>query len=336
MQSRSMSPSPRSSPLSLPHGDTIGRGENYEDEDEDMFFGVGPQDSSFMFSVTEGTPSPRSKKTGKAVLPKKYKPRDSGVVMTDDDEMGMAVSASVSGDGLSVMPGASMSVNSICSDGDEGLVTPGVVPGIASGWPEATVVVSEFDDTGEKAVNGSLDGGEGGVDVDAFILRMLATAAKGPREKRKVPGTPVKKIKTSYLKGDRPWQSAVANKVGLGFDWEAKKGKPPRKSLPAAFPALARKGGKSPMDPNTDSEGEMEESPSGRKDKYVGLGLGRPSVPIVKDELPVMQRTRWLMRRSSSGAFSSGSDTASVIGTPTRVKGRGTFGTWLISFECMY
>ena len=35
---------------------------------------------------------------------------------------------------------------------------------------------------------------------------------------KKMPGTPVKKVKTSHnFGGDRPWQSAVAAKVGFGF-----------------------------------------------------------------------------------------------------------------------
>ncbi|KAF7315533.1 hypothetical protein MIND_00068600 [Mycena indigotica] len=91
--------------------------------------------------------------------------------------------------------------------------------------------------------------------------------------------------------------------------FEPKNGKP-RKSLPAAFPALGRNPSQPTQDIGTDSEGE-DESPSGHRDKYVGLGLGRP-----------IARTRWLSRRSSSGAFSSGSDTNSLTGTPTRAKGR--------------
>ncbi|KAF8210427.1 kinase-like domain-containing protein [Mycena galopus ATCC 62051] len=224
---------------------------------------------------------------------------DSGVVLSEDDD-----------DDFLGVPCASTSVSSIYSE-DEGLVTPGVEPEAGSGWPSVVGV----------------DGGafESPVDVDAFIRRTLAAGAKAGTQTKKAPGTPVKKVKTSYLLGgpERPWQSAVAHKVGLpGFSWD-KNGKhagasKPRKSLPAVFPALqsqARKHGKAPMDPTTDSEGE-DESPSSKRggDKYVGLGLGRPGPG------GVAARSRWLTRRSSSGTFSSGSDTASLAGTPTRAK----------------
>ncbi|KAJ6587067.1 kinase-like domain-containing protein [Mycena vulgaris] len=287
MQTRPVTPSPRSSPPRIPV-------ELADDDEQDMFFGASRPDPSFSFSVTADTPSPRTKKPN-ATIAKKYNSRDSGVALSeDDDDPGH----------LGFMPRASTSVSSIYSD--EGLVTPGLEPEVGSGWP--------------SVVMGDSSAFEGGVDVDAFIRRTLAAGSKGAgpsaAQPKKAPGTPVKRVKTSYLAGDRPWQSAVAHKVGLpGFSWESKHGKAPRKSLPAVFPALGgRKHGKAPLDPNTDSEGE-DESPSGRRDKYVGLGLGRPGKGGVA-------RTRWLTRRSSSGAFSSGSDTASIAGTPTRPKGR--------------
>ncbi|KAJ6625482.1 hypothetical protein B0H10DRAFT_2211808 [Mycena sp. CBHHK59/15] len=283
MQNRPVTPSPRSSPPCV--------SKVLDDDDEqDMFFGASHPDPSFTFSVTANTPSPRIKKPD-AALAKKYNLRDSGVVLTDDET-----------DHLNIMPRASVSVSSIYSD--DGLVTPGLEPEAGSGWP--SVVVGE---TGAP---------EGGVDVDAFIRRTLAAASRGVgAQPKKAPGTPVKRVKTSYLAGTRPWQSAVAHKVGLpGFGGEGKHGKAPRKSLPAVFPMLGRRSGKAPPDPSTDSEGE-EDSPSDRRDKYVGLGLGRP---VAKSS--VASRTRWLTRRSSSGAFSSGSDSASLSGTPTRPKGR--------------
>ncbi|KAJ7496138.1 hypothetical protein B0H11DRAFT_2001986 [Mycena galericulata] len=290
MQTRPATPSPRSSPPTIPS-------ELDDDDEQDMFFGAARPDTSFSFSVTAGTPSPHSKKPD-AALAKKYSLRDSGIVLSDEDE---------DDDADHLMPRASTSVSSIYSD--EGLVTPGIEPEDGSGWP--------------SVVDGDSGGPEGDVDVDAFIRRTLAAGAKvtGPgAHAKKAPGTPVKRVKTSYLVGDRPWQSAVAHKVGLpGFSWDPKAGggggKAPRKSLPAVFPALGgRKHGKAPLDPTTDSEGE-DESPSGRRDKYVGLGLGRPGKGGVA-------HPRWLARRSSSGAFSSGSDSASLAGTPTRAKGR--------------
>ncbi|KAJ7188087.1 kinase-like domain-containing protein, partial [Mycena filopes] len=286
IQSRPATPSPRSSPPPVPI--------ELDDDEQDMdaFFGASRPNPSFVFSVNAGTPSPRTRKAD-APLAKKYSLRDSGVVLSDDDDDDE--------DGDHLMPRASTSVSSIYSD--EGLITPGIEPEMGSGWP--SVVVTDTVD--------------GGADMDAFIRRTLAAGAKAGTAPKKAPGTPVKRVKTSYLVGDRPWQSAVAHKVGIpGFSWAPKNGKAPRKSLPAVFPALqaGRKHGKAPLDPATDSEGE-DESPSGRRDKYVGLGLGRPG-----PNKNIAARTRWLTRRSSSGAFSSGSDSASLSGTPTRAKGR--------------
>ncbi|KAF5380622.1 hypothetical protein D9615_004544 [Tricholomella constricta] len=300
IQTREPSPSPKSSPPARAI-----RSNSQDDYDQDMFFGSGTQDSSFMFSVTEGTPSPRTTKTNPTTLPRKYKPRDSGVVLSDDEDDNM----SIGGDYLHVMPPASTSVGSIHSDTDDNLVTPGCGPEASSGWP--SVFVTGTDDAGS---------GEG-LDVDAFIMRTLAAASKGTHDmKKKVPGTPVKKVKTTYLPGGaRPWQSAIASKVGLRYDVEPKKGKVPRQSLPAAFPPVGKKGGKLTLD--TDSEDD-EDSPGRRRDKYVGLGLGRPSASTPQDGNPLMSRTRWLMRRSSSGAFSSGSESMSSSGTPTRVKSK--------------
>ena len=336
-----------------------------EDDDDDMFFDV-PKDSSFVFSVTEGTPSPR--KHSGAGLKKKYKPRDSGVVVSDDEgnntmsvapsmEFGMrkggtlGASGSIGGlgDYLSVMPRASTSVNSIYSDVDLELVTPGYGPGEKSGWPDAYVVAD-----GQGAGEGGA--GEGGVDVDAFILRTLAAATQGPKDRRgseglhahhthgdgkeygmKIPGTPVKKVK------GRLWQSAAAAKVGgLGFDLDlgldgkggkGGKGMAPRKSMPAVFSWKERGG-------DTESEGE-EDSPSFRRDaRYEGLGIGKPGAVSGKGAGAAFSKPRWLIRRSSSGIFSGGSDVS--VGTPT--KGQGTkfiilFFNWInsiFSFHGIY
>ncbi|KAG6842142.1 hypothetical protein C0991_001635 [Blastosporella zonata] len=302
IQTRDPSPSPKSSPPAT----SGARYYDQDDYDQDMFFSGIPQDSSFIFSVTEGTPSPRSKRVSPTTLPRKYKPpRDSGIALSDDDEM--------SGDYLNVVPGASTSVGSIHSDAEDNLVTPGFGPEAGSGWP--SVFVSGTDDAGS---------GER-LDVDAFIMRTLAAASKSQGGKKRVPGTPVKKIKTTYLPGGaRPWQSAMAVKVGPRFDFEvAKKGNAPRQSLPAAFPPVG-KVGKKPikllLDPDTESEDDNE-SP-GRRGNYAGLGIGRPSASTPTDGNPLNLRARWLMRRSSSGAFSSGSESLSSSGTPTRAKSK--------------
>lgn len=301
MQSRSMTPSPRSSPLALPEGNSR---HNAEPDEEDMFFGAGRRDSSFVFNVTQGTPSPERK----ASLPVKYSLRDSGIAMSDDDEMS-STGSSVGGGSLHVLPNVSTSAGSICSD--DGLVTPGFGPEENSGWPAV------------KGADNHPNTVEGGVDVDDFIIRTLAAASKGPQQPTKrIPGTPVKKVRMSYLGPDRPWQSAVASKVGLRDDCDFKK--VPRKSLPAAFPALGKKGNKTFSDQSTDSEGE-EESPSTRKDgKYINLGIG---LPPGKGPMSALPRNKLLMRRSSSGAFSSGSESTSLSNTPTRPKGAGTQST---------
>jgi mitosis inhibitor protein kinase SWE1 len=230
-------------------------------------------------------------------------------VVSDDDDHLMSIS-----DHLPV-PAVSTSANSLQSDEEDSLITPGVTPDGSSGWPKVFITgTDEVSSQDLRPVSGE------GSDVDAFIMRTLAAASKGPEEgKKKVPGTPVKRMKKTYLV-ERPWQSAVAAKIDRD-DWDTRKGKVPRKSLPAAFPGLGQKAAKLTLDQCSDSE-EEEDSPSSRRN-YVGLGLGRPSVSTPQNGLPLMPRTRWLMRRSSSGAFSSGSDSQSSVGTPTRVNGKG-------------
>ncbi|KAJ3566472.1 hypothetical protein NP233_g6981 [Leucocoprinus birnbaumii] len=294
-------PSPASSPDNAGFVST--------DVDDDMEFDDDPPASSFILSVTANTPPHPSVKPN---LQSKFKPRDSGVVVSDDDG-GMTFANSQSlekGDSLFPAARSSTSVSTAFSDNDENLVTPGLAPDSGSPWPDAAVFIRGTDDNGLRVSHGSL---ESGVDVDAFIMSTLASAANGPQEvTKKVPGTPVKKVRTTFLGGDRPWQSAVAAKVGPRLDFNDKKA--PRKSLPAVFPIIPRRGEKS-VD-SSDSEQEQD-SPSSRKDsKYGKLGLGRPTadVPLA------LTRTRWLMRRSSSGAFSSSSESASLSATPTRNK----------------
>ncbi|KXN85340.1 Mitosis inhibitor protein kinase wee1 [Leucoagaricus sp. SymC.cos] len=296
-------PSPVSSPDNASFVNT--------DIDDDMDFDDYPPNSSLVLNVMANTPSPLTKTT----LQTKYKPRDSGVVVSDDNG-GIAFANTKSLEGghfLFPIAQSSTSVSSNFSDNDEGLVTPGVAPDSGSCWSDTNIFIRGTDDNGRTS-HGSL---EGGVDVDAFIMKTLASAANGPHEvMKKVPGTPVKRSRTTFLAGDRPWQSAVASKVGPRLDFNEKKA--PRKSLPAVFPVIPRHGDQS-ID-SSDSEGEQD-SPSSRKEpKYGNLGLGRPSATDVPLALT---RTRWLMRRSSSGAFSSGSESASLSTTPTRNKATG-------------
>ena len=296
-QTRNVSPSPRSSPCRV-ENDSHHRDTDME-ADEDMFFGP---DSSFVLNVTSETPSPQSK----TALPVKFQHRNS-VLVSDEEDM-LSTGSSTVGDFLQAMPKASISVTSICSD--EGLKTPGTAP--ESDWPTAAIYVDAGDDQHPYGLTS-----EAGVDVDAFIIRTLAAASKGPHLPKRIPGTPVKKIRMSYFGNERPWQSAVASKIGLRDDCDFNKMKKlPRKSLPAAFPPT---GAKPSCDQTTDSEDEQESPITGRK-KYSNLGLGQPSG---KNAISGIPRSRWLMRRSSSGAFSSGSDSASLANTPTRSKGIG-------------
>lgn len=281
---------------------------NYSEEDTDIddFFS-GPSDSSFAFTVIDSTPSrPRNTTT---FLPKKYKPRDSAVLFESDD------------DRIPSMPGASSSLSTINSG--DGLITP-VYPNNASGWPSR-------DGPLVAGLDNDFFGPDSDVysrsEADAFIMRLLTGSAKPVHSKeggtKRMPDTPVKKVKTTHFAVERPWQSAFTRKIGSEeFDYlapppgrgggkKAGPSKKPRKSLPAAFP--------------TPSGGTDADSPTERKDsKYAGLGLGRPR-ENPKNAPSTTGRTHWLMRRGSSGAFSSissGSD-HSATATPTRPKDKG-------------
>jgi len=117
------------------------------------------------------------------------------------------------------------------STSDLELVTLGSGPCAESGWPDAVAVRGFGFDVVDRTEGDVGVGMTSDTDIDAFILRTLAVATKGPKGWRvseggywlnlkKVPGMPVKKVKTRHnLSGnsDRPWQSAVAVKVGYGF-----------------------------------------------------------------------------------------------------------------------
>lgn len=360
------------------------------DDDEAQFFLGGSPDSAFTFALTGETPSPKKKQRMDPIemLPKKFNPRDSGIALDESDDGG-------DGDGRedfprsgSVgmgMPAASTSVSTMNSESDgEALVTPGFVPGPGSGWP-GIVDLDDEDEEDELSTRSALRTNHlvesprgttlntGDRSVDAFIMRTL-TAGSKPAQKAggdmRPPGTPVKRLKTTHHLMDRPWQSAVASKIGFPEFDEAQRleklGRPkPRKSLPAVFPfplgsgvggkpkverhrkdALNFGGVTMPSQPlmlppsgilntmNTmsmDLEGDDEEaSPTLKRDpKYDGLGLGRPSFTIPAFAKPGVDgkgKPSWLMRRSSSGAFSSGSETCtSGSATPTRLMPRGIF-----------
>ena len=85
----------------------------------------------------------------------------------------------------------------------------------------------------------------------------------------------------------------------------------PRKSLPATFPHLSEMELVRALTGSDSEDDDKSISPSSRRDgKYMGLGLGQPPTAG-----PVSQ-TWWLMQRSSSRIFFSGSETS--VATPTR------------------
>ncbi|KIL68822.1 hypothetical protein M378DRAFT_8264 [Amanita muscaria Koide BX008] len=289
IQPRAVFPSPESSPARGSYGQPR---RSSVDADEDAFFNSS-SNMSFQMCVTEGTPSPRTRRLDPGTLQRKYRARDSGVVISDDDEES-PLNSSSNGNASNMMPRASTSDGSLNSD--DGLITPGIAPDLGSGWPTTDIFIHGTDDTLRQ---------DSEVDVDTFIMRTLSTASKGANDGvKKAPGTPVKRARTTFVGTDRPWQSAVAPKVGLRYDLGGRTSKVPRKSLPAV---LTRK-----MDDEQSTESEREDdSPIASRGKYSGIGLGRPQLPAAA------------VMRNSSGAFSSGSDSASLIGTPTRTRGNG-------------
>jgi mitosis inhibitor protein kinase SWE1 len=292
-------------------------------------------DHSFSFSFD----SPN--KLGRRIsLPSKYQDRaeDSGVVLSDD-EHGLGILENRRQSIRSTVPSASTSVSTIqtqSSGGEDifasGFVTP-LDPHPRSGWPVVVGIASDDDEVDDRST-ASRDSQV----VDEFIMKALVSGAK-VTEPKKAPGTPTKKTKT-FIGAKRPWQSAVAQKIGLkGFGDDADdkgktaKKKVPRKSMPAKLSMHLHSKEKSRVSDDEDEE-EDELSPSSHKtgmNLYTGLGLGRPSGVKPRQSNPsqssigsVAGRAKWLMRRSSSGAFSfsSGSDTASSAGTPVGTKGQ--------------
>ena len=321
-------------------------------DEADLFFSSGPADSSFAISLQRGcTPSPKKKQKCESLdpLPKKFRPRDSGVVLSDsDDDLGLAFDDHTNFV-MAAMPRVSTSVSMVASSFDEHeLVTPGIAPSAASGWP--TVV--NLDDDHLSASHSTMGMSRG---VDAFILRTLAAegsvSTQRETEPKQVPGTPVKKVKTARLVGGvtRPWQSAVAHKIGFkDFDdvpcQGVGKGKgKPRKSLPAAFPGLGRtkepktmkkerqvppRTAPSASERDADVDLDDGDSPTMRRDaKYDGLGLGWPTTRLPPFARPSGEgktgKAHWLMCRSSSGAFSTASDASSANATLTRLTPTG-------------
>lgn len=309
--------------------------------------------SPISVNVMQSTPSPRSKVAPvTSKLEKKYRPRDSGIVLSEDESNGTLPNGAPKfvppaprhrytlGRSESVnltMPPASTSVSTLGSgSSDQELITPVFGPSTSSAWPllnsSSTASSLSVPDVGS---------------VDAFILNTLMQAERRGEHLQSMgaeggsgmrpPGTPQKRVKTAVaFGGARLWQSAVASKIGLDFGNDededenaegcgkgktdkakARNKKMPRKSLPAAFPLLSkasrRRGRGAGAEDSDDEIGQHDASPTERRALYDGLGLGRPSVSKAAS-------TGWLLRRSSSGAISSattGSGSMSGDGSPS-------------------
>jgi mitosis inhibitor protein kinase SWE1 len=310
--------------------------------------------SSLSVNVTQSTPSPRSKVApGISKLQKKYRPRDSGIVLSEDEgnstgpngapefvppaprhryTLGRSESVNLS------MPRASTSVSTLGSgSSDQELITPIFGPSTSTGWPLLNSSSSTASSLGVSDVGS----------VDAFILNTLMQAARHGEHAQlggvdggggmRPPGTPQKRVKTAApFGGARLWQSAVASKIGFDFGNDedddgneegcakgqtdkakAKRKKAmPRKSLPAAFPLLSRTdrgGGTAPSAEESDEDLGQHDA-SPTERKALYDGLGLGRPSVSK-----AAGTGWLLRRSSSGAISSttaGSGSMSGDGSP--------------------
>ena len=310
--------------------------------------------SSLTVKVMQNTPSPRSKfSSAMSNLEKKYRPRDSGIVLSEDESnstgphappdfvppaprhrytLGRSESVSLS------MPTASTSVSTLGSgSSDQDLITPILGPSMGSGWPQFPASSSTASSLGVPNVNS----------VDAFILHTLMQAARRGEHTQlggvdggggmRPPGTPHKRVKTAAaFGGARLWQSAVASKIGFDFGNDededdneegcakvqadkikAKRNrKAPRKSLPAAFPLLSKASrGRGRALGAEDSDEEFGQNDTSPTERKTTYdGLGLGRPSAIK-----AAGTGWLLRRSSSGAISratSGSGSMSGDGSP--------------------
>lgn len=287
-----------------------------------------PVESSFAFSVTAISPQNRTY-SPRERIPKKFKkPRDSGVALSDDeaDSFLKPLQARTATD---PQPSTSYSTSSEATLFDESFVTPCHEPNVSSGWPKPSDVSTQS--------------------IDEFIVKTLVAGTKdGGGAPKRMPTTPQKRTKTTFLglPAQRPWASAVASKMTYLPDKDQKLPKPdfgslmdsgnsvgslrgtqskdrPRKSCPSdmRFPSvdmhLSRAEAMDLLKCSvSSSEAEISPSrthivPPPRHRTYGDVGMGRPGSKL---------SAQFLLRRSSSGAFSSSSEASdgSHLGTPTR------------------
>lgn len=197
-------------------------------------------------------------------IPKKYKPRDSGIAGIDDslDILDTAVAQRLMSDD--------------CID----LVTPSLEPSTHSAWPVELTDPSNVDQ------------------LDDIIFKTLATGAAANKDKKPVPGTPVKRAQYAH---SRPWMTAAkpADVLrGAGV---------PRKSLPLSFPSLSQL--------QNSPDGSPSERSFTQRKPYGILGQGRPSLTMGRASGAKLV----LGRRNSSGAFSTSSSEGSLLGTPAKL-----------------
>ena len=320
-----------------------------------------PVVSSLTVNVMESTPSPRSKLAPViSKLEKKYRPRDSGIVLSEDEGNGAGPHVAPNfvppaprhrytlGRSESVnlsMPRASTSVSTLGSgSSDQELITPIFGPSMASGWPLFTSSLSTASSLGVPDA----------ISVDTFILQTLMQAARRGEHAQpggidgasgmRPPGTPQKRVKTATaFGGARLWQSAVAGKIGFDFgndededdneegctnkgqtDKQAKakrNKKAPRKSLPAAFPLLSKTSRRRCRVPGgEDSDEEFGQSDTSPTERKASYD----GLGLGRPSVNRAMGTGRLLRRSSSGAVSSatsGSGSMSGNGSPTGTAG---------------
>ncbi|GJJ06481.1 hypothetical protein Clacol_000673 [Clathrus columnatus] len=212
---------------------------------------------------TINTTEPSQSSSNVEPIARKYKPRDSGIAGIDDSDI------------LEKIVPARLE----SEDDHVELVTPSLEPSTRSAWPMQ--LLNDVPDSGQ---------------LDDILIKTLATGGIVNKDRRAVPGTPVKRTHYAH---SRPWMTvAKATEAPRGAG-------APRKSLPLSFPSLSQL--------QNSPDGSPSERPSMQKKSYGMLGQGRPNLMKHK---PNDGKTT-LARRSSSGAFSSSSE-GSLLGTPTK------------------